>query len=138
MIQLSELRTGNILNYDTAEGDILPTKIDWQDLKWLDEDARGFNLVHTPIPISEDILVKCGFEEIYKSQFTLRFDYEPNTKFGAGWNLVNGHFHVRYIREQFTHIKFLHQLQNLYYALTGTDLIIQSLERGEEKIKDKK
>ena len=43
---IHDLKCGNILNYDTSEGEILPTVIDWQDLKWLTEDPKGFNLVH--------------------------------------------------------------------------------------------
>jgi len=43
MIKLNELRTGNLLNYDTSEGDTLPTTIDWQDLKWLDEKENNEN-----------------------------------------------------------------------------------------------
>ena len=51
---IHDLKCGNILNYDTAEGEILPTVIDWQDLKWLAEDPKGFNLVHSPIRLDED------------------------------------------------------------------------------------
>ena len=62
MIQINELRTGNLLNYDTSEGRYIANKIDWQDLKWLDEDAKGFNLVHTPIPLTEQWIKELGFE----------------------------------------------------------------------------
>ena len=58
---IHDLKCGNFLNYDTAEGEILPTVIDWQDLKWLTEDSKGFNLVHSPIPLTEEWLLKFGF-----------------------------------------------------------------------------
>ena len=54
MIQINELKLETFLNYDTSEGDTLPTKIDWQDLKWLDEDAKGFNLVHTQYQLTNN------------------------------------------------------------------------------------
>ena len=57
---LHDLKCGNVLNYYTAEGEILPTVIDWQDLKWLTEDPKGFNLVHSPIPLTEEHLKKFG------------------------------------------------------------------------------
>ena len=60
---IHDLKCGNILNYDTAEGEILPTVIDWQDLKWLTEDPKGFNLVHSPIPLTEELILKFGFSD---------------------------------------------------------------------------
>ena len=85
---------------------------------------------YEPIPLTPEMLERCGFEEIYKSDFTIRFDYKLNGKIGAGWNLINGHFHVRYIGEKFTHVKQLHQLQNLYFALTGEELEIKELQQA--------
>ena len=60
-MEARELRIGNILNYDTAEGEILPSVIDWQDLKWISEDTKGFNLVHSAIPLTEEWLLRFGF-----------------------------------------------------------------------------
>jgi hypothetical protein len=54
MIKKEDLRIGNILNYTTSENDIYKTTIDWQDLKWISEDQKGFNLVHDPIPLTEE------------------------------------------------------------------------------------
>ena len=59
---IHDLKCGNILNYDTAEGEILPTVIDWQDLKWLTEDPKGFNLVHSGIRLDDDNVRKLGFD----------------------------------------------------------------------------
>lgn len=57
-ISIHDLKCGNILNYATAEGEILPTVIDWQHLKWLTEDPKGFNLVHSGIRLTEEIMLK--------------------------------------------------------------------------------
>lgn len=67
-----------------------------------------------PIRLTEEILLKCGFSKIacfYSSKdetLELTHDFivwKPNTKK--------------------LEIKYLHQLQNLYFALTGEELIIE-------------
>jgi hypothetical protein len=98
---LHDLRCGNILNYDTAEGEILPTVIDWQDLKWLTEDPKGFNLVHSPIPLTAEYLKKFGFSD--------------------------GDYKDRYKSDEiFIKIEYVHELQNLYFDLTGEWLSLKS------------
>lgn len=74
-----------------------------------------------PIPLTEDILLKCGFEKNYKSYL-----YKIP---------INGFRMLIYSHESsFRHhlnmycsidIKYLHQLQNLFKSLTGTDLKVE-------------
>jgi hypothetical protein len=135
MIKATELRIGNWVLVCGVEIVIFSMAPTTNGRTW------GFNLFEgempsfydhecEPIPLTPEILERCGFEEIYKSDFTIRFDYKLNGKIGAGWNLINGHFHVRYIGEKFTHVKHLHQLQNLYFALTGRELEIKELQNA--------
>lgn len=123
MIQATELRIGNWVKV----GDIESTVCLIDHNKFI--QLQGNAVVNRPeqiepIPLTPEILEKFGFEESYKSSYTHSFDFKQNTCFGAGWNLVNNHFHIRYKGEQFTNIKYLHQLQNLYFALTSEELII--------------
>jgi TATA-box binding protein (TBP) (component of TFIID and TFIIIB) len=63
-----------------------------------------------PIPITEEILLKCGFEK-GKCYFSLEnFDIDLKGWFGFNNMVANAN------------IKYLHQLQNLYFALTGEEL----------------
>lgn len=132
VITINELRTGSLLNYDTSEGDTLPTKIDWQDLKWLDEDPKGFNLVHSQIPISEEWLLKFGFERRDSSTCTQWFigmnDLTHDWLFDLTWLenpvLINAPDAPFYRNGKHT-IYFVHQLQNLYFALNQTELVLQ-------------
>ena len=71
-----DLRCGNTLNYYTAEGDILPTTIDWQDIKWVSEDEEGFNSVHAPIPLTEEWLLRLGFQKFKLSCIHNRFEFK--------------------------------------------------------------
>ena len=122
MIKATELRIGNwveVENYKNIQlENVHPEGTTHGDDQYLISMLK-------PIPLTEEILLKCGFEVCYRSEFTLRLDHKLNYKFGAGWNLVNGHFSVRYIGQNFTHIKYLHQLQNLFYALTDKELQVE-------------
>ena len=109
MIQANEIRVGNYLNYQTAEGDIMLTVIDWQDIKWISEDPKGFNLVHDPIPITEDWLLKLGFE-----------NSDPVL-------IQNNYGDLIYLSD-FLNTIYIHQLQNFYFALTGEELNLKPTE----------
>ena len=70
----------------------------------------------TPIPLTEEWLLKFGFEKdsdgylIYmKSRIFIEFT-------------TRGHYEIS---EYDTEIKYVHQLQNLYFALTGNELEIK-------------
>lgn len=89
--------------------------------------TRGFDEV-TPIELSEEILLKCGFEkreEVVSSNFlTFGFGDNPITR---DWIIA-----IKYFKDEnkffynngFHTIKHLHQIQNLYFALTQTELEI--------------
>ena len=119
MIKANEIRVGN---YTLLQRKIC--KIDGAHIKWLED---GTYIGHEPIPLTEDILLKCGF--VFAEDFN-------------AWQTPHD-FHIRvedselkqkkkvfwiYFDEQEDHpitcIFELHQLQNLYFALTGEELII--------------
>lgn len=129
MIKENELRIGSVINYTTDEGDILPSVMDWQDIKWIQEDAKGFNLVHSPIDLTEEILLKCGFsKDGYKNGF-LGKDFKSGNiiiDFVLCEPFKKGEFNKFYSHDlegyKYVEIQYLHQLQNLYFALTGEEL----------------
>lgn len=138
-VSVTDLRIGNLVEYNGMIMKISeicspkPLKDKRYSDKYIIELFDGAGLLNCTldeikgIAITEEILLKLGFEVIYRSNFTLRLDYKENFKFWAGWNLVNGHFHIRFIGEQFTNIKFIHELQNLYFSITGSELQIGNL-----------
>lgn len=114
MVKANELRIGNYVKTDTDT--IVPIR------------GGGINAIETnqlsvkPIPLTPEILEKCGF-----------------VKHGHAWNNGQGNS-LHYCAEDhclqiavfgptFVPIAFdvyyLHQLQNLYYALTGEELNVQ-------------
>lgn len=87
---------------------------------WIFDD----NLNIEPIPLTPEILEKCGFE---------KYDYYPDCEcYKVGNYFVSmsediwlhqsiGKKQAVILREN---MSYLHQLQNLYYALTNTELPI--------------
>lgn len=71
---------------------------------------------YEPIPLTEEWMLKFGFEESYW-QASGKFAHW--IKDGADW--FDGDLNcIVYYRV--TEIKYVHQLQNLYFALTGEEL----------------
>ena len=76
-----------------------------------------------PIPLTKEILIKCGFHKFNNAWVQKDFT-ENNSKFYFSiWNLIDDEF--KYNSAEFDiEINSLHQLQNLYFALTGEELEI--------------
>lgn len=120
MIQANELRCGNTLHYTTAEGDVLPTTIDWQDIKWISEDQAGFNSVHSPITLTEEWLVRFGYKGLDQGYCLLSLTLLLSiTKIDDKRFVLVDATTLRYKSSPF---EYVHQFQNLIHALTGTEL----------------
>jgi len=125
-MKAEELRIGNIVEYyitdntDERKEWWEVTKIDVHDLESLsqtnDPDYR-------PIPLTEDWLLMAGFET--RGDFNITTFYKgenPITKdylFSLVWLKNNPE---PFYRNGYHKIKYVHQLQNLYFALTGNEL----------------
>ena len=119
----NELRIGNYV-YDTL-GKV--NKIDLEAITYIVKEPH--NQVK-PIPLTEEWLLKFGFE-FYKKQVSLNvggelFNYAVKneiiiwTDLKTGWTL-DGRINRK------THwLNSVHQLQNLYFALTGIELTFKS------------
>lgn len=123
-MEAQEFRIGNCIQYF-----IETDNLGWQDLKWLSEQPESFTSQHRPIRLTEEILLKCGFE---KKNHTW-----SDKSVSIGLFFKNGYY-VENSREGFLfcqlhysgqgwffkNTEYLHQLQNLYFALTGQELEI--------------
>lgn len=82
-----------------------------------------------PIPLTEEILLKAGFEK-HRKGYSLNvggesFDYYIKDKFVI-WDHKHRGYSLESIRSQgFIFYKYLHQLQNLFFALTGEEIKIE-------------
>jgi hypothetical protein len=116
-MEAKELRTGNfvtVIDIDTKENITLAA--DWGTIRWAHH--------HNPIPLTEEWFLKFGFDmHKFKS-----LDIIYGTMYASN-NTENGGLEIslaigRHVEESDTlpHIKYVHQLQNLYFALTGEEL----------------
>ena len=80
-----------------------------------------------PIPLTEEILLSCGFEKIDTKNIPLGYYYAkfpiciiPNES-GNDIEIMDNDYSINMGNNS---PKYLHQLQNLYFALTGKELEI--------------
>jgi len=82
-----------------------------------------------PIPLTEEILLKCGFEKnnIHKDprMYEYCIDYMPYIRTIDNSKTFEISFYT-------TRIEYLHQLQNLYFALTGKEKALKILKELKE------
>ena len=129
-IQASELRMGN-WGYFTGNGNNNPVKVKelWNRELVCDYMGNELCLFYTeddlqPIPLTESILVDCGFGKEEKETRRIDIDdpkkYRVYTKGYFTFNTIHGWwFNGKQLDIQ---PKYLHQLQNLYHSLTCTEL----------------
>jgi hypothetical protein len=134
MIKANDFRIGNYVYYKHPTTDLLIHKIEWLDFKEINEFPDIYNEYHKPIQLTEEILIKCGFvlygygstddEFISSVEFT---GYRLNNFDICFVNDTNKSIRfVNNINEKvYCNIKYLHQLQNLYFALTNEEITIQ-------------
>lgn len=153
MINANELRIGNFVEF---EGEFLPIlSVDsekelggygWKGAITMPHYWREKVVGHlskwceqiSPIPLTEQWLLKFGFEP-YNEPGAIKFikDKDRYTSlyiFNAGdfWSPVINRIDEKRIFELYG-IKHVHQLQNLFFALTGTELQYSGVVKMEGK-----
>ncbi len=95
-----DLRIGNLVDYFDETEDMWYDNFEIEDLYKYDTDC------YKPIPLTEEWLKKLGCDCVYQSKINKGFFYVIN-------------------EEDTLEVKYVHQLQNLYFALTGEDLVVK-------------
>ena len=121
MIQATELRIGNLL-LDAVKIQIEVCALGKDVLMAKDSGTSRYEVVRG-IPLTEEWLLRFGFTN-YETQW---WYYKQEEKFVLTYEEYLGekNFFLSYEYEQ-APIKYVHQLQNLYFALTGTELTLKS------------
>jgi hypothetical protein len=130
-MKASELRIGNLLEFSNG---IQPTKTVTVGRRFfssasIETEDGDFEITgyYKPIPLTEDWLEKFGFEkyEFLKN----RFRYKKGVfEFRRGVDLLMMGRHGKAMRWASCiglfsyHYEYVHQLQNLYFAITGEEL----------------
>ncbi len=124
-MKAQDLRIGNLVydkHYNLMEVVSLDSRQGYGNVY---KDAYGTSSggVIKPIPLTEEWLIKMGFEKIgtnYEKDWLL---LHGNIKTGTVDFLLNEPKTGKY---KATILMYLHQLQNLYFALTGEELTINN------------
>lgn len=78
-----------------------------------------------PIDLTEDLLFNCQFEKIYSSSFRIKYDNIKYNEIGFDFDFVDsGMGGFRHYGKHIK-IKYLNQLQNLYYDFKNEELQIK-------------
>lgn len=128
-----ELRIGNLIGWhDGNREDFLPIEIQGIVGKRIHVNVNGSNqFCHEsyqsflPIPLTEEWLLKFGFEK-HNNLFFSNHDYFSYIELGAyGCDGLYGYC-LNDEKSIYHKLKYVHQLQNLYFALTNEELTLKS------------
>jgi hypothetical protein len=128
MLQKNELRIGNVLVHPLKDGKIFVIRsgADIDEIYKMQE-LKGY-------PIHYGILEKCGFQESESNNEPLRsiwgvqianvsaLYYDPLGDEFAPWYISQEWSHTHRYAELWNQPKYLHQVQNLVFALSGEEL----------------
>jgi hypothetical protein len=126
MLRAEELRIGNwVLNYKDTPTQIL----EWSGNEaYLTQGRKAYGIkTSRPIELTEEWLMKFGFEKRdvpYQRRWLLNgFEIEKQGKLFAYVIWDESAPHLTQFRG---HSKYVHQLQNLYFVLTGKELTLKT------------
>ncbi len=137
-MKANEVRIGNYYLYhifdvfdERKEWDEI-NQIDIEDLIWLSTPEGEVDTDYRPMPISEEWLLMLGFKEgyaVYSEGFSIDvqetdFYLRPCFHGGYYWGFnLKDKMDCEFY--DVLPLKYVHELQNLYYALTGKELSLQ-------------
>ena len=114
MIPVNELRIGNYI----IQGGLV-TIVEQLETSINDWDRTNHKRIIDcqPIPLTEEWLLKFGFDNKHnKDKFTIitkgKLNYEKGRTYFNSWTILE------------KQPDYVHELQNLYFALTGTELTL--------------
>ena len=121
-MKAQDLRIGNLVTQiieRSTHNEEQVIKIEWQEIMWISRDRIKY---YQPIPLTEEWLLKFGFELINNEFFRSR-----NSEICLFWTANKNKIIPEYNEKRLItgyDFKHVHQLQNLYFALTGEELTL--------------
>lgn len=111
-MEVNELRVGNL--YVNYEDKICPWGCDDFAVLWKNQGLEVDELIRNFIPLTEEWVLKTGLGK--KNGYPYKF-------LNGFLKIRNGIYFFKYYDIEID-LPFVHQLQNLYFALTGEELAI--------------
>lgn len=124
IMKATELRIGNYIekSLKSGQGRSVIDKVTFTNLQRIFEESGSMNF--NPIQLTEELLIKCGWGKgEYDSEYTDNVSLKQEV---LSYNVNSQMFCIETNCDviEIKHIQYLHQLQNLYFALTGQELEI--------------
>lgn len=113
-MKASELRIGNFVRNNMNGEILIPCDILCDGINTENFEGLNYGFIE-PIPLTEEWLLKFGFE--ITGNFQTKDRFQTHKQDGIIW------FEHGYIVVE---LQYVHQLQNLYFALTGEELTFKS------------
>lgn len=132
-MKANELRVGNYIELDGKVESIWEISLDYYDEGFPYISSGDNHIVefrqcrHKPIPLDQEWLEKFGFEKLnlYSLDRWIYNDFEIENM-GKYFAKVIWSESCPHTTQFIGHHQYVHQLQNLYFALTGEELTIKS------------
>ena len=126
MIQANELRIGNFVKFNAFPLNVRMQidEIDFEDI------LGGYFTDIDPIPLTEEWLIKFGFKQY--NDFGVKFNtFDLMPLCGFAYDTDTKQVIIQEKRNSMSHwierkIEYVHELQNLYFALRGQELTIKN------------
>jgi hypothetical protein len=129
----NELRIGNLIQKNDEICEVSSIHSDSTIRIFNDDKTDTFGCfalrIFNPIPLTEEWLLKLGFtKDNYGCFYLSRIDENENNlwlktqenNIGVALNM----FHLERKETYLNNVEFVHQLQNLYFALTAKELVV--------------
>ena len=123
-----ELRIGNYI-YDNEVGCKGEFRVCAGDIKTIDDDQKEFD--YSALPLTEEWLLKFGFSQVLNSEYYDSNEYGNCEQIRIDTSQTEDNLLIKQSNSEERSddvilvdngIKYVHQLQNLYFALTGKEL----------------
>ncbi|WP_301704076.1 hypothetical protein [uncultured Parabacteroides sp.] len=144
MVDVRELKIGNYVYLQSSKTPYRITEIGYSEIEYPRYEASGISsgaVFRTyvenlnPIPLTEELLLKCGFEKVLGQQL---FGFPQENFYRKFYEIKTSKCPLVMIKENgylchvvssdgefgcsFIPILYIHQFQNLYYSLSGKEL----------------
>ena len=137
-----ELRIGNWVKHKknaTSASEYPNTEFQWELAHFFDIERNHLHIDSIePIPLTEEWIKKLGFKKPYEDEsYKSRRWLPKETISHSRWSIYlipeKGEWRInQYNKGKICSLKYVHQLQNLYFALTGTELIANKLANQKQ------
>ena len=120
MIKANELRIGNYYKHPTSINDFDVM----EDIDFISVMVNQFK----PIPLTEEWLLRLGFtrhHEDYGNDIVMLKSCVHQPREGMTYKIYPDELGSAEMPKNAKRIKYVHQLQNLYFALTGEELTLK-------------